>query len=149
MYERTVDVPRLVASYREGEELPHPVLLRAREALDARYGTMSSGPVASVSTCLYRDGRDSVAWHGDRIGRGTTGDTLVAILAVGEPRRFLLRPGGGGPSIRIQHGAGDLLVMGGQCEQSWEHSVPKMAGPAGPRLSVQFRSHGRVGRRRG
>ena len=142
MYERTVDVPRLVASYREGEELPHPLLVQAREALDGRYGALSSGPVASVSTCLYRGGRDSVAWHGDRIGRGTTGDTLVAILAVGEPRRFLLRPGGGGPSIRIQHGAGDLLVMGGQCQQSWEHSVPKMAGPAGPRLSVQFRSRG-------
>ncbi len=142
MYERRVDVPRLVAVYPEGEALPHPLLVRARDVLDARYGDLGAGRIASVGTCLYRDGRDSVAWHGDRIAPGTTRDTLVAIVGLGQPRRFLLRPAGGGPSVRFDHGAGDLLIMGGRCQQAWEHCVPKTTGPAGPRLSIQFRSAG-------
>jgi alkylated DNA repair dioxygenase AlkB len=83
-----------------------------------------------------------VAWHGDRIGRGSTHDTLVAIVSLGQRRRLLLRPVAGGPSRRFELGAGDLLVMGGRCQQAWEHSVPKTARPFGPRISVQFRSRG-------
>ena len=142
MYDRTVDVPRLVCFFGEGEPLPHPVLVHALALLQQRYGSSSGGPVVTASTCLYRAGRDSVAWHGDRIGRGTTGDTLVAIVSVGHRRRLLLRPVAGGPSRRFELGGGDLLVMGGRCQQTWEHSVPKTARPVGPRISVQFRSRG-------
>ena len=65
-------------------------------------------------------------------------DTVVAIVSFGAPRRFLLRPAGGGPSHAFDLGWGDLLVMGGTCQRTWEHAVPKMAS-ASPRLSVQFR----------
>jgi alkylated DNA repair dioxygenase AlkB len=93
--------------------------------------------------CLYRDGRDSVAWHGDTIGRGRKEDTVVAIVSLGSPRTLLLRPrGGGGPTLRHDLGHGDLLVMGGSCQRTWEHAVPKTARPAGPRISVQFRPRG-------
>jgi alkylated DNA repair dioxygenase AlkB len=132
MYDRMVDVPRLVA------ELPddgagHPVLDDAAAALSTRYAL----PLESVSLACYRDGRDSVAWHGDRMGR-LTDDTVVAIVSLGTPRRFLLRPRAGGPSRAFDLGWGDLLVMGGSCQRSWEHAVPK-AAEAGPRISVQFR----------
>ena len=142
MYDRMVDVPRLVCFYGEGEALPHPALTDAFDLLQQHYGVSSGGPVATVSTCLYRDGRDSVAWHGDRIGRGTTGDTLVAVVSLGHRRRLLLRPASGGASHPIELGGGDLLVMGGRCQQAWEHSVPKTSRPTGPRISVQFRSRG-------
>jgi alkylated DNA repair dioxygenase AlkB len=142
MYDRTVDVPRLVCFYGDGEALPHPVLIDAFTQIQRRYGSSSGGPVATASACLYRDGRDSVAWHGDRIGRGSTHDTLVAIVSLGQRRRLLLRPVAGGASRRFELGAGDLLVMGGRCQQAWEHSVPKTARPVGPRISVQFRSRG-------
>ena len=142
MYDRTVDVPRLVCFYGDEESLPHPVLVDAFAQIQGRYGSSSGGPVATASACLYRDGRDSVAWHGDRIGRGSTHDTLVAIVSLGQRRRLLLRPVAGGPSRRFELGAGDLLVMGGRSQQAWEHSVPKTVRPVGPRLSVQFRSVG-------
>jgi alkylated DNA repair dioxygenase AlkB len=141
MYDRVVDVPRLVHTYGDGEVLPHPVLDEAREALSGHYLSELGEPFVTAGCCYYRDGRDSVAWHGDTIGRGRTQDTMVAIVSFGDPRRLHLRPRGGGESIGFEMGHGDLLVMGGSCQRTWEHAVPKVAH-AGPRISVQFRPRG-------
>ncbi|MDZ5621310.1 alpha-ketoglutarate-dependent dioxygenase AlkB [Nocardioides sp. HM23] len=141
MYDRIVDVPRLVYTYMIGEELPHPVLADAREALTEHYLPELGEPFRTAGCCYYRDGRDSVAWHGDTIGRGSTHDTMVAIVSVGDPRRLALRPrdrSAGAESLSFEMGHGDLLVMGGTCQRTWEHSVPKVAS-AGPRISIQFR----------
>lgn len=138
MYDSVVDVPRLLHTYLAGEALPHPALTQAREELTAHYLPELGEPFVTAGCCYYRDGRDSVAWHGDTIGRGRTQDTMVAIVSVGDPRRLLLRPRGGGTSIALTMGHGDLVVMGGSCQRTWEHAVPKVAH-SGPRLSVQFR----------
>ena len=132
MYERVVDVPRLFAMLPE-DGPGHPLLPSIATALSARYGRALS----EISLAGYRDGRDSVAFHGDRVGRERN-DTVVAIVSFGAPRRFLLRPAGGGASLAFDLGWGDLLVMGGTCQRTWEHAVPKMASAA-PRLSAQFR----------
>jgi len=143
MYDRVVDVPRLLCFYGEDEPLPDPALDAARQALDAHYGAELGEPFRTAGLCLYRDGRDSVAWHGDTIGRGSTEDTMVAIISVGAPRALLLRPrGGGGPTLRHELGHGDLIVMGGSCQRTWEHAVPKSARATGPRISIQFRPRG-------
>ncbi|MFF8842670.1 alpha-ketoglutarate-dependent dioxygenase AlkB [Streptomyces sp. NPDC015127] len=143
MYEREVDVPRLLAYYKEGEPLPHPVLDHARDALSRHYEDELGEPFVTAGLCYYRDGHDSVAWHGDRIGRGAREDTMVAILSVGAPRDLVLRPaGGGGTQVRRALGHGDLIVMGGSCQRTWEHAVPKTARPVGPRISIQFRPSG-------
>lgn len=142
MYDRVVDVPRLQCFYDEGVALPDPVLGEAAAALGHRYVDDLGEPFRTVGMCLYRDGRDSVAWHGDTIGRGSREDTVVAILSLGSTRRFLLRPRGGGAARRFVLDAGDLLVMGGSCQRTWEHAVPKTRRPVGPRISVQFRPHG-------
>jgi alkylated DNA repair dioxygenase AlkB len=93
----------------------------------------------TAGMCLYRDGRDSVAWHGDTLGRGARADTMVAIVSFGSPRALMLRPRGGGSSLRFPLGHGDLIVMGGSCQRTWEHAIPKTARAVGPRVSVQFR----------
>jgi alkylated DNA repair dioxygenase AlkB len=143
MYDRVVDVPRLLCFYGEDEDLPDPLLTEARDELGRYYADELGEPFATAGLCLYRDGRDSVAWHGDTIGRGSKEDTIVAILSLGAPRVLALRPRGGGkPALRHEVGHGDLLVMGGSCQRTWEHAVPKTARPAGPRISVQFRPHG-------
>ena len=142
MYDRVVDVPRLLCFYGEGEPLPDPFLTAALDALNAHYVAELGEPFRTAGLCLYRDGRDSVAWHGDTIGRGAREDTMVAILSLGAPRALALRPRGGGRSLRFEIGHGDLLVMGGSCQRTWEHAVPKTAHAAGPRISVQFRPRG-------
>ncbi|MET7351288.1 alpha-ketoglutarate-dependent dioxygenase AlkB [Streptomyces mirabilis] len=142
MYEHVVDVPRLLAYYRAGDALPHPILDEARQALSAHYARELGEPFTTAGLCYYRDGRDSVAWHGDRIGRGAREDTMVAILSVGAPRDLLLRPRRGGETVRRPLGHGDLIVMGGSCQRTWEHAIPKTARAAGPRISVQFRPTG-------
>ncbi len=142
MYERIVDVPRLVAYYDEREPWPDECLSRMRDRLNEIYQPHLGEPLATAGLCLYRDGKDSVAWHGDTIGRGRTEDTIVAIVSLGSPRQLLLRPRAGGASVRFQVGHGDLFVMGGSCQRTWEHAVPKSNRPVGPRISVQFRPRG-------
>jgi alkylated DNA repair dioxygenase AlkB len=142
MYDREVDVPRLLRWYDGGEELPHPLLTEARARLNAHYGPELGEPFVTAGMCLYRDGRDSVAWHGDTTGRSARHDTMVAIVSFGSARPLLLRPRGGGTSLRFPLGHGDLIVMGGSCQRTWEHCVPKTARSAGPRVSVQFRPVG-------
>ncbi len=142
MYERIVDVPRLLAFFGEGEALPEDRLVAVRDALDEHYLPALGERLVTAGMCLYRDGRDSVAWHGDTIGRGAREDTVVAIVSLGAPRRFLLRPLSGGPSLRFDLAHGDLLVMGGSCQRTWQHALPKTARQVGARVSVQFRARG-------
>jgi alkylated DNA repair dioxygenase AlkB len=118
------------------------VLGEAKVALNEHYAPELGEPFRTAGLCYYRDGRDSVAWHGDRIGRGRTEDTMVAIVSIGAARPLSLRPRGGGTTIRHALGHGDLIVMGGSCQRTWEHAVPKTAKPIGPRISIQFRPRG-------
>ncbi len=142
MYDRIVDVPRMLCFYGEGDRLPHPILAEARAMLNDHYAAELGENFSTAGLCLYRDGHDSVAWHGDTIGRGRKEDTMVAILSLGSPRMLLLRPRGGGESIRHPLGHGDLIVMGGSCQRTWEHCIPKSTRSLGPRISVQFRPRG-------
>lgn len=143
MYERVIDVPRMLCFYGADDPLPHPVLQRARDLLNAHYGAELGEPFTTAGMCLYRDGRDSVAWHGDTIGRGKSEDTMVAILSVGAARALSLRPRGSATTwAKYPLGHGDLIVMGGSCQRTWEHAITKTAKPVGPRISIQFRPTG-------
>ena len=129
MYDHMVAVPRRVASL----ETIHPTIARMRDLLDARYGTS----FCRISAAHYRDGRDSVAWHGDYVARKLP-EALVATVSLGDRRRFLVRPKGGGPSMAFSVGGGDLVVMGGSCQRTHDHAVPKVA-KAGARIALMFR----------
>lgn len=149
MYGNLVVEPRLSAWFGD-EEQPDRRLDAAPRSLrdlmpvlDARYRRGFD----AVGLNLYRDGRDSVAWHGDRFERERPA-TIVVVLSLGEPRRFLLRPKGGGSSLAFELHSGDLLVMGGTCQHTWQHCVPKVAR-AGPRMSATFRRRIHPGDMRG
>jgi alkylated DNA repair dioxygenase AlkB len=136
MYHRLLDEPRLTSWWREtnGDD-PLPVLAGMREALVRRFGR----PFDSIGYNLYRNGRDSVAWHGDTLRNPF--DSIVAIVSVGSPRPLQIRPAPGvdGHSHSFPLGEGTLFVMGGTCQATWQHSVPKLARPVGPRMSITFR----------
>ncbi len=176
MYDRQVDVPRLLCWYSGETPFPHPILTEARTALNSHYQSELGEPLVTAGLCLYRDGADSVAWHGDTIGRGSHSDTMVAILSVGSARALTLRPRpttstkpdpnnpassetdpthpeSGTPvstkpdpartgGLKFPLGHGDLIVMGGSCQRSWEHAIPKTSRAVGPRISIQFRPVG-------
>jgi alkylated DNA repair dioxygenase AlkB len=145
MYDRTVVEPRLTHRWvvdgggRSGhgpapDPAPPPDDLREMaDVLSRHYGVRFT----QIGVNLYRDGADSVAWHGDRVARELP-EATVALVSLGATRPFRLRPAGGGPSVLYRPGNGDLLVMGGSCQRTWQHSVPKCRG-VGPRISVQFR----------
>lgn len=136
MYDRKVEEPRLTARWDlgAGRPLEPPLVEEMRACLAARYGVAFD----SAGFNLYRDGRDSVAWHRDRIDRAIA-EPIVALVSLGERRKFLLRPRGGGRSRAFLLGRGDLLVTGGQAQRAWEHAVPKVAR-AGPRITIAFRA---------
>jgi alkylated DNA repair dioxygenase AlkB len=130
VYDRVVVEPRLSTGL--WFDPPAPIAAMA-DSLSERF----ERDLCKVTANLYRNGRDSVAWHGDRVGRARD-DTVVAILSLGSTRRFLLRPVAGGESLRLAPAAGDLLVLGGTAQSTWQHSIPKVAH-AGVRVSVMFR----------
>jgi alkylated DNA repair dioxygenase AlkB len=135
MYDREVDEPRLT-SWRKIDSPTadaYQWLEDARASLSTRYDVRFD----SVGVNLYRDGADSVAWHRDRIPSEIV-DPVVALVSLGEPRTFLLRPHGGGKSRAFRLGHGDLLVTGGQTQRRFEHSVPKVKASS-PRMSIAFR----------
>ena len=134
MYDRVVPEPRLTHRWRLDDGPAPPEELREMaHVLSGRYGVAFT----QVGVNLYRDGADSVAWHGDRVARELP-EAVVALVSLGAVRPFRLRPTGGGPSIGWLPGPGDLLVMGGSCQRTWQHAVPKTRAAA-PRISIQFR----------
>lgn len=138
MYDRVVEVPRLVSWFGARDRLPHAALRRSMQLLNEHYPD-DGERFQTAGLCFYRTGNDSVAWHGDRVGRSIEADTRVAILSVGAERVLSVRPKGGGEISRFPIGHGDLVVMGGSCQRSYEHAILKTTKAVGPRISVQFR----------
>ena len=169
MYERKVREPRLTAGWRgagtrtwsredvaqalrevDAEPVPDlmpggdsgtgvaslpPPLSEIAAVLSERYGV----DFDSVWVNLYRDGRDSVAWHGDRNAK-VLSNPMVVTVSLGARRRFLMRAKGPTrATTTLEPGQGDLVVMGGACQHEWEHTVPKTKRPVGPRMSVTIR----------
>src|ERR1041385_6349903 len=133
MYDNVVATPRLLATV-PAHDVCDGIIEDMRRALSARYGE----DFVRTTAALYRDGNDSVAWHGDTTARDMP-TAIVATVSLGQPRKFLLRPTDGGASISYQLGRGDLVVMGGTCQRTWRHAIPKVAHAAGPRIAVMFR----------
>jgi alkylated DNA repair dioxygenase AlkB len=132
MYDRIVATPRLLGGSIALDT--HPLLEPMRRALSARYGE----EFVRVSLALYRDGRDSVALHGDTVARDMEQPTHVATVSLGGTRRLLMKPAAGGRAFELALAGGDLYVMGGTAQRTWRHGVPKVA-EAEPRIVVMFR----------
>lgn len=135
MYEQQVLEPRLTSPWnlRKGEHIQPPIIEALRVELGRRYGVEFD----TIGFNLYRDGHDSVAWHSDHIEKSIEEPT-IALVSVGERRKFMMRPKTGGNSRVFMLGRGDLLVTGGRTNWRWDHSVPKVA-QAGPRISLAYR----------
>ena len=141
MYGRRVAVPRETAGRGEGMAQPwSPRLLAVRARLEVLLGTGFD----YVFVNRYRDGRDSVAWHGDHDG---TDDPrkVVGSISLGATREFGLRPkraSGLRPrTIALDVAHGDLIVMAGETQRNWEHRVRKDPGVHDERINLTFRQH--------
>jgi alkylated DNA repair dioxygenase AlkB len=135
LFEQTFLEPRFSAEYRRLGDVPHPALVEAAEVLSAHYGVRYD----NLWLNLYRDGRDGTGWHRDRFSCRRA-ECIVPVLTLGATRRFLVKPRRGTGSTVFRPAAGDLIVMGGRCQQDWVHGVPKTSRPIGARISVNFQS---------
>jgi alkylated DNA repair dioxygenase AlkB len=135
-YEKWIDEPRLGAMYRT-DSSPHPTLVEAEEAIEARYGAVFD----AYGLAYYRDQRDSVAMHRDREMKWLE-DTVVAIVTTGAQRPFLVQRRDNYDTSRardLSPASGDLMVFGGRFQADWLHGVPKTKHPVRGRISVQWR----------
>jgi alkylated DNA repair dioxygenase AlkB len=139
MYDREVDVPRLMAGYASdrAEALPEPV----GDAF-AQVRSLVGAPFNSVGLNLYRDENDSVAPHGDKVEKLLAGQP-IAILSLGATRRMSIRSKGAhGRVMHLDLEAGSILVMSYESQLTHEHGIPKLARSCGPRISLAFRCFG-------
>jgi alkylated DNA repair dioxygenase AlkB len=136
MYDREVDVPRLVAGYRLDENLVPPELVRAASRVSAATGGVR---FTNVGLNLYRDGRDSVAPHNDHLYEIVAGYP-IALLSLGAARRMTIRSKSRPRRVLdldLEHGS--LLVMSYETQKHYDHGIPKVAEPIGARVSLAFR----------
>lgn len=134
MYEREVDVPRLVASTRVGDDLIAPLaeVLPTVERVAGVHFT-------SVGMNLYRDGRDSVAPHNDRLPELAAGQP-IALLSLGATRRMTIRSKAMPRRVLdLDLEPGSLLVMSYETQHHYDHGIPKTTAEVGPRISLAFR----------
>ena len=154
---KVIALPRLTAWYGDvgyaysgvyHPPSPWPVpLARLRDRLGGPSGPeagsgASTGPRAqrpnSVLVNYYRSGTDSMGWHSDdepSLGHEPT----IWSVSLGATRRFVLRHRVSGHKVAVDLPHGSLLVMAGACQRCWQHAVPKVARPVGPRLNLTFR----------
>jgi alkylated DNA repair dioxygenase AlkB len=135
MYDRDVDVPRLLAHHRLDEGRVPDAIRRAADKLIAVTGV----PFNTVGLNFYRDGRDSVAPHNDHLDE-IAGGFPIALLSLGATRRMTIRAKQ--PPRRVLHvdlAAGSLLVMSYETQLHCTHGIPKTREPVGPRISLAFR----------
>lgn len=135
MYDRIVDVPRLLAGYAVDAmpgDLPLSGLLACVQA-------KAPAPYSRIGMNLYRDGRDSVAMHGDKLHMVAAGHP-VTLVSLGAPRRMLIRARAGRrDTVAVDLEPGSVLSMSHASQTTHEHGIPKTRHPQGPRISVVFR----------
>ena len=148
MYDRVVDVPRLIAGFAlEGSEPFPDALKEAARAVSEGLGVAFT----HVGMNHYRDGRDSVAPHNDKLHSIVPGYP-IALLSLGAARRMDIREKtlGGTPakrrSWRLELEPGSLLVMSHDSQKHFDHGIPKTAATVGPRISLAFRVRPQGGR---
>jgi len=135
MYDRVVDVPRLVASFwLDAEGVPAPLADAA-----ARLRRELAVPFNAVGLNFYRDGRDSVAPHNDKLHSLVPGHP-IALLSLGAPRRMTIRarqPPRRARHVELAHGS--LLLMSHDSQRHYDHGIPKTREAVGARISLAFR----------
>jgi alkylated DNA repair dioxygenase AlkB len=134
MFDRRVEEPRLTGEYVDLSAAP-----RLLAELAGTLGARLRVPYDRIWMNWYRDNHDGTGWHADRPANNAA-TAVVPVLSLGAPRRFLVRPFGGGPSTVFTPAGGDLIIMQGRCQRDWQHCVPKQKAPAGARMSLNFSS---------
>lgn len=145
MFDRTIPIPRLTAwygdfTYRYSGTISAPkpwpaALLHLKDRVER----LARRRFRGVLLNLYRDGRDSVAWHSDD-ERGLGAQPLIASVSLGATRRFQFRQKQGGRRLSLDLHHGDVLIMGGATQRRWQHQVPKAKARVGPRINLTFRT---------
>jgi alkylated DNA repair dioxygenase AlkB len=135
MYDRDVDVPRLMARFRLGEMPVPPELDEVVQRVIDATGT----PINSVGLNYYRDEHDSVAPHNDHLYEIVKGYP-ISLVSLGASRKMTIRSKTLPRRVLdLDLEPGSLLVMSYDTQLHYDHGIPKLRKPVGPRISIAMR----------
>lgn len=87
----------------------------------------------------YRDEKDSVGWHRDN-EKELGPNPIIGSVSFGASRTFQMKHYSDKKlktSIELTNGS--FLLMRGETQHFWQHSIPKTTRPTGPRINLTFR----------
>tara|TARA_B110000438_G_scaffold298702_1_gene347434 strand:- start:1250 stop:1837 length:588 start_codon:yes stop_codon:yes gene_type:complete len=147
LFGKNIKIPRLQSWYADegcnykysGKMLRrnnwHPVLLKIKKNIE----TASGEKFNSVLANLYRDGSDSMGWHSDDES-SIKQDTSIASVSFGEQRPIFFKHKTDDISFSIDQSHGSLIIMNGETQKFWKHSIKKSKKLMKPRINLTFRT---------
>ncbi len=147
MFGKRVKIPRLQAWYGDkGLDYTYSGLTMEPESwtsvllqLKQRVEEAAAQPFNTVLLNLYRDGQDKVGWHSDdepELGK----HPQIASLSLGETRKFAMKHKATGEKFDLVLPGGSLLIMAGETQQFWQHTIPAQKRVIAPRINLTFRT---------
>ncbi|WP_047043198.1 alpha-ketoglutarate-dependent dioxygenase AlkB family protein [Vibrio mexicanus] len=144
LFGKTLPIPRLQAWYGDAPYCYSNLTMQPEPWFDELLNLkiqceqVANAPLNSVLANLYRDGSDSNGWHSDDEPELGT-QPIIASMSFGETRTFHLKHKQSGQKISLELTPGSLLVMAGDMQKHWQHTVPKTKKPKGERINLTFR----------
>lgn len=146
MYGKILNVPRLTAWYGSNNQLYtySGITMKANfwtnDLLEIKHRieTIAKVNFNAVLLNLYRDGKDSVAWHADdepELGLHPT----IGSVSFGAARMFKFRHIQDKSLVKVELTSGSFLLMQGSTQHNWEHQIPKTSKKISPRINLTFR----------
>lgn len=148
MFGKVFDQPRKVAffgspeisyTYSKIKMIPQGWSVSTKELTDK----INALDAYDFNTCLlnlYRDGSDHMSWHCDNEPE-LGASPIVASLSLGEERDFFFRHKKDlDNKVELKLENGSLLLMLGECQNEFNHALPKRKKQNGERVNLTFRS---------
>lgn len=146
IFGKTILSPRRVCWYGDSEAIytysgirhsPSPwpgLLLQLRNQLQR----FTNRPFNAVLANLYRDNNDSMGWHADK-EKELGPAPCIASISLGSSRTFKIRHNKTKRTLSVEMTNGSLLLMVGDLQKKWQHSVPKSKRHSPSRINLSFR----------
>ncbi|MDM1771582.1 MULTISPECIES: alpha-ketoglutarate-dependent dioxygenase AlkB family protein [Acinetobacter] len=116
----------------------HPALWQLKQQIEQIVGH----PFNSCLANLYADGSQGLGWHSDdepSLVASPGAETVIASLSLGATRKFSFKHKHSAAKVELLLQSGQLIVMRGQTQRYWKHSLPKSSRVVTPRINLTFR----------
>lgn len=146
MYGKEIYLPRISAWYADSDKpytysgltLQPKIWNKGLLYIKEQISKVADVNFNSVLMNWYRNGEDYISWHTDaekELGK----NPVIGSVNFGESRDFMIRLNDKSEKLTIPLNHGTFLLMAGELQHFWQHSVPKRKKIKGSRFNLTFR----------